>query len=406
VIEKEKGVLPEGWRRVKLEDICEIISGQSPPGNTYRNIPEGLPFFQGKADFGEKYPFARTWCVDPVKFAQPGDILISVRAPVGPTNIADVECCIGRGLAAIRGGNLIDKDFLYLCLKSLQEDIAKMGSGSTFQAITRDNLSNINIPLPPLPEQKRIAAILKEQLAAVEQARKASEARLEAARALSAAYLREVFESEEIKKWKINPLGNLVSDFRYGTSNKSSSSGYVTLRIPNVIGNTLNLKDIKTVPVSVEEQNRLRLFDGDILFVRTNGSPDNVGRSAVFDSTILEGHNIDSTNVIFASYLIRARLNTKIILPNFLQTYLQSRSGRQAMLSRCMTSAGQYNINIQGLSNIPIPTPSLEIQDIIIDKLKNQTASYNKIDKYVNEELILINSLAPTLLSRAFNGVI
>ncbi|MEI7870397.1 MAG: restriction endonuclease subunit S [Candidatus Methylumidiphilus sp.] len=406
MIEKEKGVLPEGWRRVKLEDICEIISGQSPPGNTYRNIPEGLPFFQGKADFGEKYPFARTWCVDPVKFAQPGDILISVRAPVGPTNIADVECCIGRGLAAIRGGNLIDKDFLYLCLKSLQEDIAKMGSGSTFQAITRDNLSNINIPLPPLPEQKRIAAILKEQLAAVEQARKASEARLEAARALSAAYLREVFESEEIKKWKINPLGNLVSDFRYGTSNKSSSSGYVTLRIPNVIGNTLNLKDIKTVPVSVEEQNRLRLFDGDILFVRTNGSPDNVGRSAVFDSTILEGHNIDSTNVIFASYLIRARLNTKIILPNFLQTYLQSRSGRQAMLSRCMTSAGQYNINIQGLSNIPIPTPSLEIQDIIIDKLKNQTASYNKIDKYVNEELILINSLAPTLLSRAFNGVI
>jgi len=86
----------------KLQEVAEIIMGQSPPGDTYNETGDGLPFFQGKAEFGETCPTVKKWCNAPKKIAEAGDILMSVRAPVGPTNLASERCCIGRGLAAIR----------------------------------------------------------------------------------------------------------------------------------------------------------------------------------------------------------------------------------------------------------------------------------------------------------------
>lgn len=171
-----KQTLPSGWQSTKLGSIATIISGQSPPGDTYRKLPEGLPFFQGKADFGHRYPVARTWCIAPVKTAKPGDILISVRAPVGPTNVADVECCIGRGLAAIRPHDNVDPNYILYALHLYEPSLANKGKGSTFDAINRDVLENLSLPMPPLAEQRRIVAILDEQMAAVERARAAVEA--------------------------------------------------------------------------------------------------------------------------------------------------------------------------------------------------------------------------------------
>ncbi len=147
---------------MRLGDVCTIIAGQSPPGSTYRKEADGLPFFQGKADFGLRHPIARVWCVEPTKKAQTGDILISVRAPVGPTNVADCECCIGRGLAAIRPTGKANRDYILHTLKFFQGNLARMGSGSTFSAITTKHLNDFEIPLPPLAEQKRIATLLDE----------------------------------------------------------------------------------------------------------------------------------------------------------------------------------------------------------------------------------------------------
>src|SRR3989304_2041611 len=101
---KKKGKLPEGWRWVSIgnDSLVTIIMGQSPPGETYNKDKIGLPFLQGCADFGNIYPEPMVWCSKPKKIAEPNDILLSVRAPVGPMNIAREKCCIGRGLAAIR----------------------------------------------------------------------------------------------------------------------------------------------------------------------------------------------------------------------------------------------------------------------------------------------------------------
>jgi len=160
--------LKEGWRWVKLGKVCELIMGQSPPGSTYTDKPEGLPFFQGKADFGEYFPTVRVWCTQPIKIAEEGDILISVRAPVGPVNMNNLKCCIGRGLVAIRCKDDAINWSIFWYLRSIEAQISSLGSGSTFGAITRGDLISLQIPLPQIKEQKRIAAKLKELMQEVE----------------------------------------------------------------------------------------------------------------------------------------------------------------------------------------------------------------------------------------------
>ena len=152
--------LPSGWKWLKLGRIGEITLGQSPPSSSYRDTPEGLPFFQGKADFGATSPNPTSWCVSPRKIAEEGDILISVRAPVGPTNLADRQCCIGRGLASIRTGDGADTNFVLYALKNFETDLIKQGTGSTFDAITGSQLKNLYIAVPSLSEQVAIARYL------------------------------------------------------------------------------------------------------------------------------------------------------------------------------------------------------------------------------------------------------
>jgi type I restriction enzyme S subunit len=159
----EIGEIPEDWEVVRLgdENLFELIMGQSPPSSSYNQNKKGLPFLQGKAEFGEIYPQPIKWCDKPIKIAEKNDILISVRAPVGDLNLADQKYCIGRGLAAIRLKNNVDPFFLFNCLNFFKNQILTYGTGSTFKAITKEILENFKIPLPPLPEQQEIAEILQ-----------------------------------------------------------------------------------------------------------------------------------------------------------------------------------------------------------------------------------------------------
>jgi type I restriction enzyme, S subunit len=144
-----------------LGTIAIVIAGQSPPSSTYNSVGDGLPFFQGKADFQEMYPKVRIWSTSTQrKEAEPGDILISVRAPVGTVNICNQKSIIGRGLSAIRPTSSLDGKFLYYYLKVNEKQIDALGTGSTFKAITQDTLKRVSVPLPTLDDQKRIAHLL------------------------------------------------------------------------------------------------------------------------------------------------------------------------------------------------------------------------------------------------------
>jgi type I restriction enzyme S subunit len=167
------GQRPHGWTVASLKDVCDITMGQSPPSTTYRDEPEGLPFFQGKAEFGELYPTARKWCVTPNKIAEKEDILLSIRAPVGPTNLASERCCIGRGLAALRSAGNVSQRYVLYVLRSLSEKLESLATGTTFQAVSGRTISTFALPIAPPAEQQRIVAKIE---ALQERSRRAREA--------------------------------------------------------------------------------------------------------------------------------------------------------------------------------------------------------------------------------------
>jgi type I restriction enzyme S subunit len=161
--ETEIGKIPKEWEVVKLDnkELAEIIMGQSPPSSTYNREGKGLPFLQGKMEFGYIYPSPRMYCLQPIKIAEPNDILISVRAPVGDINIAPYKLCIGRGLAAIRFNlNRASHWFYFYYFQKIKNFLENLGKGSTFKAITKEDLENLKVPYPSLFEQQRIADIL------------------------------------------------------------------------------------------------------------------------------------------------------------------------------------------------------------------------------------------------------
>ncbi|RLB88582.1 MAG: restriction endonuclease subunit S, partial [Deltaproteobacteria bacterium] len=145
---KIKNGLPEGWERKRLREIAEIIMGQSPKSKYYNEEGVGLPFHQGVTNFGFRFPTHKTYCTVKVRIAEPGDILLSVRAPVGRINITLDKIVIGRGLSAIRS-RCGQQNFLFYSLKNhfFKENI--MGRGAIFAAITKKDLHDVEILQPP-----------------------------------------------------------------------------------------------------------------------------------------------------------------------------------------------------------------------------------------------------------------
>ncbi len=155
------GKIPKQWEVVPLSRIAKIIMGQSPPSSTYNEEGVGLPFLQGKAEFGRIYPAPKLYTSKPIKIAEKGDLLISVRAPVGDVNIAPYRLCIGRGLAAIRfTNNIANTLFYFYYFDFIKPRLEAMGKGSTFKAITKKDLESLLVPKPPIEEQKMIADTL------------------------------------------------------------------------------------------------------------------------------------------------------------------------------------------------------------------------------------------------------
>lgn len=148
-----------GWSTANLGDVARINMGQSPPSSTINEVGEGIPFIQGNAEFGSRYPMPVRFCTEPKKCASSGDILLSVRAPVGALNIATCQLGIGRGIAAITAKS-IDARFLWYVLAQQIPILARVSQGSTFLAVKRADIQRLIVPVPSSHEQRTISNIL------------------------------------------------------------------------------------------------------------------------------------------------------------------------------------------------------------------------------------------------------
>ena len=199
-----------------LKEVCSIKMGQSPASDSYNDNGEGVPFFQGNADFGERYPVARKWCSAPMKMAEPEDILISVRAPIGALNYAKEECCIGRGLAALTPNkSKILPEYMFWLLKGKNAELNSKGTGSTFKAIGRKVLEEILVPDIGMEQQMEYAVNL-EKINGIIQLRKQELQKLDD---LIKSRFIEMFGDINVndKGWTIQPLGELCTIVRGGS---------------------------------------------------------------------------------------------------------------------------------------------------------------------------------------------
>ncbi len=426
--------LPIDWKWTTLEESCEIILGQSPPSDTYNTEKAGLPFYQGKSEFGDIYPTPVKWCSTPNKLARTNDILISVRAPVGPTNVCLEDSCIGRGLAAIRPKeNMPSRYFLYY-LRLIEEEWDSKATGTTFKAITGDVLRKQAIPLAPLPEQERIVerieslftqldagvAGLKRAQAALKRYRAsvlkaACEGRLvpqdpndEPAEVLLRRILAEKGEKadkipvangnlpELPKGWVWAKVGWLILNMQYGTSEKANLNiaGIPVLRMGNIQAGSLDFNNLKYLPTNTKGLEKLILEPGDLLFNRTN-SAELVGKTAVYR----ENHPKAS----FASYLIRVQLHPDV-LPDSVSFYINSIFGRQYIASVVSQQVGQANVNGTKLANMPIPLAPLAEQHRIVAEVERRLSVVQELEQTISASLKRATRLRQAILKRAFEG--
>jgi len=149
LVESELGEIPEGWEVISVDTEFDITMGQSPPGITYNEIGEGLPFYQGRADFEFRFPKRRVFCTAPTRLAKIGDTLVSVRAPVGDINMALEDCAIGRGIAAVRH-KTSSRSYTYHFMSSISDVFARFDAeGTVFGSIGKKDFHSISHVKPP-----------------------------------------------------------------------------------------------------------------------------------------------------------------------------------------------------------------------------------------------------------------
>ncbi len=375
--------------RVRLGEVCEINMGQSPASSTYNEEEKGLPFFQGNADFGEIYPTARIWCDEPTKVAHIGDILISVRAPIGALNLSNCKCCIGRGLAALTvNKNICLQKYLWYVLAGKNGELNSNGTGSTFKAINKNILAETEIPLPSLGEQHKIVMLLDKVSGVIAERRKQVE-RLDD---LVKSRFIEMFGDpvQNPKGWVKKPflsMGNCKNGMNFHYEDvgiEIHCLGVGDFKDLTVIDNAEKLPKVSLNKMPSEEY---LLKDGDIVFVRSNGNKALVGRSvAVYPS------NVPTT---FSGFCIRYRKTDDAILAPYLLRVLKADSMRQKMVGR---GANIQNLNQQILETLEIPVPSIELQ--------NQFAAFvqqtDKLELAVQKSLEKLEILKKSLMQQYF----
>lgn len=372
--------LPEGWQELQLGEVCQIIMGQSPPGTTYNSEGIGLPFFQGKTDFGSKYPIPTAWCTQPLKIANEGDILISVRAPVGATNIATDECCIGRGVGAIRPLTFMDRDFVREILQFNQAVFEKYSSGSTFSAINKDTISRIGILSPPLPEQQKIAEILSSVDAAIDATRAVITQARRTQKALMEELLTKGLPGKGVQHWKPVLVDDILVRIDAGKSpncegRPASFDEWAVLKVSAISWEEFKPQENKVLPKLFQPIPALEVKPDDLLISRANGQRELVGAITLVKKT--------RDKLMLSDKTLRLVPDESLILKEFLLYSFRSKRTRKLLMENGTgKSTSMNNITQAQIRNIDIKLPPLNEQTIISSLLAandnhRQTESLN-----------------------------
>ena len=307
--------------------------------------------------------------------------------------------------------SIINPDYLMFCFRSqyfrefMLSNVSGVG-GSLMRAQPKF-VKKYPVPIAPIAEQYRIVARIESLFAKLDEAKEKAQAVVDSFELWKSAILHKAFTGELTERWrkehgvgldswKNTTLSEMVSGFKYGTSEKSTynNSGMPVLRIPNVGTGTLCFEDMKYLAHNdVDEANQVH--ENDLLIIRSNGSRDLVGKCAIVPAL--------SRKFAYASFLIRIKPSERI-LPDYLALYLNSTDARTQMFKKAKSSAGIHNINSQELSSITINVPTIYEQSTIIAVLNNLLAKEQQAKETAEAVLAQIDTMKKAILAHAFRG--
>ena len=417
------------WKDLTLGAIAEINMGQSPESKYYNFNELGLPFLQGNRTFGAKYPTFDTYCNHPKKIAKKSEILFSVRAPVGDINIATTDICIGRGLCSLnmKEGN---NDFLYYLLHHLKSSILNVETGTIFGSVNRTDLLKINVSLPPLPAQKKIAHILSTLDDKIELNRKMNQTLEEMASAIfkswfvdfdpvhAKANCEDEAELENIakelgisktildlfpSKFEESELGMIPNGWKI-INFKDLVEKYIDNRgkTPPLVENGIPLLEVRTLPnemlsseyltdkcVSDEIYNtwfRSHLETDDIL-ISTVGT---IGLTSIVPP---------NSKFVIAQNVLGIRANEEFILKKFMFYLMKSKFFIDAINARLVTTV-QSSIKRKDMETINIIIPDFSTQKEFV-KIVTPI-----MEKMQSNEILNLEKTRDTLLPKLLSGEI
>lgn len=380
-------------KTVELGEVCKVVMGQSPPSTSYNTEKNGLPFFQGKTDFGELFPTARFYCSEPTRVAYGGDVLISVRAPVGPTNIAREQCCIGRGLSALQARENLDPLYLLFFLRYFEPQLARLGQGSTFQAVNRDDLETLRIPLPVVSEQKRIAGLLGQ----ANRLRRTRRYALELSDGFLPAAFLELFGNQKIG-WQSVTVGELAAPKRgsirtgpFGSQllhSEFTDDGIAVLGIDNAVSNRFEWAERRFIsPAKYEQLKRYTVFPRDVL-ITIMGT---CGRCAVVPD--------DMPTAVNTKHLCCITLDQSKCLPVFLQGAFLYHPQIRSQLGVLQKGSIMDGLNMEIIKSLLFDLPPLPLQKHFASLVER----HERLHATQREALRQAEHLFQTLLHQAFS---
>lgn len=369
-----------------LKEVCSIKMGQSPASDSYNDNGEGVPFFQGNADFGERYPVARKWCSAPMKMAEPEDILISVRAPIGALNYAKEECCIGRGLAALTPNkSKILPEYMFWLLKGKNAELNSKGTGSTFKAIGRKVLEEILVPDIGMKQQMEYAVNL-EKINGIIQLRKQELQKLDD---LIKSRFVEMFGNPVsnpkgmVKKTlpELGEFGRGVSKHRPRNDKSLLGGPYPLIQTGDIANSGMYITEYHST-YSELGLRQSKMWDKGTLCITIAA---NIAKTAIlgfdacFPDSVVGFNANENTNNVFVHYWF-----------SFFQEILESQAPESA----------QKNINLKILSKLEVIVPDIQEQN----KFAAFVAQVDKSKLTIQKSLDELETLNKALMQKYFGG--
>lgn len=375
----------EHMNYLALKDVCCINMGQSPDSKSYNDSKEGIPFFQGNADFGERYPITRVWCNAPTKIAEKDDILISVRAPIGALNYAKETCCIGRGLAAITPNKTkVSTEFIFWLLKEKNNELNRLGTGSTFKAISKKILEETKVPDISLEKQTAYSNILEKLYSIITHLR----TQLEKLDLLVKARFVEMFGevATENYKYPTYKLGNVAY---VGSSHRVFTSEFVEKGIPFYRGTEIGelasgCKPTEPFYISEEHYNKISSDNtkpqiGDLLM------PSICNKGQVWRVDTDEPFYYKDGRVLCIS-ADRDKYNTV-----FLQFFMREKTIIEYPKLGSGSTFAEFKIFL--LKDIDVLTPPIDLQNQFADFVKQVDKSKSILQQELDKAQMLFDSL-------------